>query len=78
MSRPLGLPRPVRIIGLALGILGLVSIPATYGSLAIGVAERIPLYSFLAWAAVTGAALLLFRPQPELLSASGPSATDTP
>ena len=60
----LALPRPVRLLGLTLGIGGLVSIPATYGRLAIGIAERIPMYSFLGWAAVTGIALLVTEPNP--------------
>jgi hypothetical protein len=64
MARVLGLPRPIRIAGVALGLFGLLSIPVTYGWLAIGVAERIPLYSFLAWAAVTGIALLFTRADP--------------
>jgi hypothetical protein len=58
LGRRFGLPATVRAAGVGLGVLGLLSIPVTYGWLAIGVAERIPMYTFLAWAVVTGAALL--------------------
>jgi hypothetical protein len=58
LGRRFGLPVAVRATGVGLGVLGLVSIPVTYGWLAIGVAERIPMYTFLAWAVLTGAALL--------------------
>lgn len=61
LSRRLGLPGAVRVIGTVLGVVGLVSIPVTYGWLAIGIAERIPLYAFLASALVTGVAVLVPR-----------------
>ncbi|GAA3577458.1 hypothetical protein GCM10022197_38420 [Microlunatus spumicola] len=59
LGRRLGLPAGVRGVGVGLGVVGLLSIPLTYGRLAIGVAERIPMYSFLAWAVLTGVALLV-------------------
>jgi len=62
LHRRLGLSRSVGLVGVALGVLGLVSVPLTYGWLAIGVAERIPMYTFLAWAALTGVALLVPGP----------------
>jgi hypothetical membrane protein len=52
--RQLGLPRPIGITSVALGVLGLVNIPATYGWVPTGVAERISLYSFLGWALLVG------------------------
>ena len=55
--RRLGLPRPVGVAGVVLGVVGLVSIPVTYGWLATGAAERISMYSFLAWALITGVAV---------------------
>ena len=58
LGRRFGLPVAVRALSVALGVVGLLSIPVTYGWLAIGIAERIPMYTFLAWAVVTGAALL--------------------
>lgn len=57
----LRLPRRAGIAGTVLGVVGLASIPATYGWLAIGIAERIPMYSFLLWAAITGSALIRTR-----------------
>lgn len=59
LGRRFGLPTGVRVVSVGLGVLGLVSIPVTYGWLAIGVAERIPMYTFLAWAVLTGAALMV-------------------
>ena len=59
--RQLGLPRAVGIAVLVLGIVGLVSIPVTYGWAPIGIAERISVYTFLAGAVVTGVALLARR-----------------
>ncbi len=59
LHRRFGLPRGVGVAGAALGVVGLLSVPVTYGWLAIGVAERIPMYTFLGWAAVTGVAVLL-------------------
>jgi hypothetical membrane protein len=61
LHRRLGLPRGAGLAGAALGVLGLLSVPLTYGWLAIGVAERIPMYTFLAWAALTGLTVLLAR-----------------
>lgn len=61
----LGLPRAVRVLGVVLGVGGLLSIPVTYGWMPIGIAERIPMYAFLAWAALTGISLLVARPGAE-------------
>lgn len=52
--RQLGLPRAIGVASVGLGAVGLISIPATYGWLATGVAERISVYSFLAWALLAG------------------------
>jgi hypothetical membrane protein len=62
--RPLGLPRAIGIAGVGLGIVGLVNIPATYGWLPTGVAERISVYSFFAWALLAGLTRA-FRATPE-------------
>ena len=48
--RELGLPRAVGVAGVVLGAIGLINVPATYGWLATGIAERISVYTFLAWA----------------------------
>jgi hypothetical protein len=56
-----GLPRVVGVASTVLGIIGLVSIPVTYGWAPIGIAERISVYTFLAGALVTGTGLLLRR-----------------
>jgi hypothetical protein len=53
----LGLPRWVGVAGVGLGAVGLVNVPATYGWLATGIAERISVYTFFAWALLTGVAL---------------------
>jgi hypothetical protein len=54
----LGLPRWLGITSITLGVIGLANIPATYGWVPTGVAERISLYSYLLWALTTGVALL--------------------
>ena len=59
--RQLGLPRAVGRATLALGVVGLLSIPVTYGWAPIGIAERISVYTFLAAAVVIGVALLARR-----------------
>jgi hypothetical membrane protein len=61
--RGLGLPRAVGVAGVVLGVVGLINIPATYGWLATGIAERISVYTFLAWALLAGATRVL-RPAP--------------
>lgn len=58
----LGLPRWLGTTSIALGVIGLVNIPATYGWVPTGIAERISLYSYLLWAMATGIALLLRTP----------------
>lgn len=62
-GRPLGLPRRVGRASTALGAIGLISIPATYGWAPIGVAERISVYTFLAAAVLVGISLLTRRPR---------------
>jgi hypothetical protein len=57
-SRALGLPRWLDITSIALGGIGLVNIPATYGWTPTGLAERISLYSYLLWALITGLVLI--------------------
>jgi len=59
--RQLGLPRAVGRASLGLGVVGLLSIPVTYGWAPIGIAERISVYTFLAGAVVIGVALLARR-----------------
>jgi len=59
-GRALGLPRWLAIAGPALGGVGLLNIPLTYGWTPTGLAERISLYSYLLWALLTG--LELVRP----------------
>ena len=59
--RRLGLPRPAGMVSAALGIVGLASIPVTYGWAPIGIAERISVYTFLVAAAITGIAVLARR-----------------
>jgi len=54
----LGLPRRLAIVGIALGAIGLINIPLTYGWTPTGLAERISLYSYPLWALITGAALI--------------------
>jgi hypothetical membrane protein len=54
----LGLPRWLAIVSIALGGIGLLNIPVTYGWTPTGLAERISLYSYLLWALITGLALL--------------------
>ena len=56
---PLGLPRWLGIGSIAAGGLGLINIPVTYGWVPTGLAERISLYSYLAWALITGIVLIL-------------------
>lgn len=50
--------------GVVLGSVGLVSAAATYGWLAVGVAERISTYSFLLWQLILGAVLLAISRRP--------------
>ena len=59
--RQLALPRAAGVAVIILAIIGLVSIPVTYGWAPIGIAERISVYTFLAGAATTGVALLVRR-----------------
>jgi hypothetical membrane protein len=54
----LGLPRWLTRTSIALGAVGLLNIPLTYGWTPTGVAERISLYSYLLWALITGLVLL--------------------
>lgn len=56
--RPLGLPRRLAKISIAVGAIGLLNIPLTYGWVPTGLAERISLYSYLLWAVITGTALI--------------------
>lgn len=56
-GRRLGLPRSTALVGVGLGALGLVSAATTFGWLALGLAERISIYSFLLWQVVVGVAL---------------------
>jgi hypothetical protein len=60
-SRSLGIPRPIRIFGITLGALGLLSIGVTYGWAPIGIAERISVYTYLVWALITGFHLMTAR-----------------
>ena len=57
-ARRLHLPRWLGATSIALGGLGLVNIPATYGYVPTGVAERISVYSYLLWALLTGITLI--------------------
>jgi hypothetical protein len=57
-SAALGLPRRLAIAGVALGGIGLLNIPVTYGWTPTGLAERISLYSYLLWALTTGLVLI--------------------
>ncbi|GAA3273563.1 DUF998 domain-containing protein [Dactylosporangium vinaceum] len=57
-SSRLGLPRWLAIASIALGGIGLLNIPLTYGWTPTGLAERISLYSYLLWALITGLALI--------------------
>ncbi|WP_328325639.1 zinc-binding dehydrogenase [Kribbella sp. NBC_00382] len=56
--RLLGLPRWLGTASITLGAIGLVNIPATYGWVPTGIAERISLYSYLLWVLTTGIAIL--------------------
>ncbi|GAA1563403.1 hypothetical protein [Brevibacterium picturae] len=60
-TRALGIPRPIRILSVTLGAIGLISIGATYGWAPIGIAERISVYTYLAWALITGLHLVTSR-----------------
>lgn len=62
--RQLGLPRPIGITSVALGAIGLLNIPATYGWVPTGIAERISLYSFLTWALLVGITKSTMRHRP--------------
>jgi hypothetical protein len=57
-GRYLGLAHWLTIASITAGAVGLLNIPATYGWVATGLAERISLYSYFAWALLTGIALL--------------------
>jgi hypothetical membrane protein len=57
-GRALGLPRWLAVGSIVSGAIGLVNIPATYGWVPTGAAERISLYSYLLWALVLGVHLL--------------------
>jgi len=59
--RQLGIPRPAAVATIVIGIVGLVSIPVTYGWAPIGIAERISVYTFLGGAILIGIALLARR-----------------
>ena len=63
-SKPLGIPRWLRVLSISLGGIGLASIAVTYGWMPIGIAERISVYSYLIWAIITGLTLLIMRHQP--------------
>jgi len=58
-ARRLRLPRWLGATSVALGVIGLVNIPATYGWTPTGVAERLSVYPYLAWALLTGIALIV-------------------
>ena len=60
-SRALGISRPIGVAGLVLGAVGLASIPITYGWVPVGLAERISVYTYLAWAILTGIAVIRAR-----------------
>lgn len=60
-GRALGLPRWLARVSIAVGVVGLVNIPATYGWTPTGVAERISVYSYLLWALGLGVWLLWAR-----------------
>ncbi|GLY93220.1 DUF998 domain-containing protein [Actinoplanes sp. NBRC 103695] len=60
-GRPLGFPRWLAVTSVVAGVVGLLNIPLTYGWVPTGLAERISLYSFLAWALITGLSLLTSR-----------------
>jgi hypothetical membrane protein len=60
-GRQLGFPRWLAVTGVVAGTVGLLNIPVTYGWVPTGLAERISLYSFLAWALITGLSLLTSR-----------------
>ena len=63
-SKPLGIPRWLRVLSITLGSLGLVSIAVTYGWMPVGMAERISVYSYLTWAIITGMTLLITHHRP--------------
>jgi hypothetical protein len=67
-NRALGLPRWLGIASIALGGIGLLNIPVTYGWTPTGLAERISLYSYLLWALITGLALIRSAGEPILNS----------
>ncbi|MGB7449336.1 MAG: DUF998 domain-containing protein [Ornithinimicrobium sp.] len=50
----LALPRWLATGSIALGAIGLINIPATYGWAPTGVAESISVYSYILWALLTG------------------------
>jgi hypothetical protein len=57
-SKAFGLPRWLAMASVALGGIGLLNIPLTYGWVPTGLAERISLYSYLLWALFTGLELI--------------------
>jgi len=57
--RQLGLPKRAAVATMLLGIVGLLSIPVTYGWAPIGIAERISVYTFLAGVVIIGVSLLV-------------------
>lgn len=57
-SKAFGLPRWLARASVALGAIGLLNIPLTYGWMPTGLAERISLYSYLLWALITGLGLI--------------------
>ena len=72
--RRLGVPRTVGLAGVLLGTAGLVAAVVTLGWLAIGVAERISVYSVLLWQIILGGALVL----PPRTRRTGPGGTRSP
>lgn len=58
VRRRLGLPHWAGVAGFVLGGLGLVGAAVTFGWLALGLAERISIYSFLVWQVLVGTALV--------------------
>jgi len=60
-GRALRLPRGLAIGSIVSGAIGLLNIPATYGWVPTGAAERISLYSYLLWAFLLGLHMLAAR-----------------
>jgi uncharacterized protein DUF998 len=59
-GRAFGFPRWLTLASIALGCIGLLNIPLTYGWMPTGLAERISLYSYLLWALMTGLAVIRY------------------